>query len=65
MAILHNNELFRVEQAAAKLAVKPKTLRNWIGERRIGVHRIGRSVRIPGSEIERILAEGFTPARES
>ena len=62
--VIQNDELFRVEPAAAKLGIKPKTLRNWIGGRRIGVHRIGRAVRIPGSEIERILEAGFTPALE-
>jgi excisionase family DNA binding protein len=55
--------LNRVPQAAEKLTVSPKTLWAWIGSRKIGVHRVGRAVRISESEIERILAEGFTPAR--
>ena len=64
MSAIQNDELFRVEPAAAKLGIKAKTLRNWIGGRRIGVHRIGRAVRVPGFEINRILEQGFVPARE-
>ncbi|RXS93686.1 helix-turn-helix domain-containing protein [Silvibacterium dinghuense] len=58
----HHEELLAVEQAAVRLAIKPKTLRNWIGERRISVYRVGRCVRVAASEIERVLEEGFVPA---
>jgi excisionase family DNA binding protein len=55
-------KLNKVPEAAKKLALSEKTIWAWIGARRIGVHRIGRSVRISESEIQRILTEGFTPA---
>lgn len=57
--------LYRVAEAAAILAVRPTTLRKWIFERRIAVHRPGgHAVRIAESEIVRIQREGFTPRRE-
>lgn len=56
-------KLVRVPEAAELLALSPKTLWQWIGERRIGVVRLGRAVRIPVSEIERLMEEGTTPAR--
>jgi excisionase family DNA binding protein len=55
-------KLIKVPDAAAMLALSPKTLWQWIGERRIGVVRLGRAVRIPQSEIERLMEEGSTPA---
>ena len=56
-------KLLKVPEAADALALSPKTIWQWIGERRIGVVRLGRAVRIPQSEIERLLEKGSTPAR--
>lgn len=55
-------QLLAIETVADRLKIAPKTIRNWIGARRIAVHRIGRAVRIPESEIQRILDEGYGPA---
>lgn len=56
-------KLLKVPEAADILALSPKTVWQWIGERRIGVVRLGRAVRVPLSEIERLMEEGTTPAR--
>jgi excisionase family DNA binding protein len=56
-------KLVKVPEAAEMLALSQKTVWQWIGERRIGVIRLGRSVRVPLSEIERLIEEGTTPAR--
>jgi excisionase family DNA binding protein len=53
----------KVEKAARDLGVSVHTIRAWIAQRRIGHVRLGRSVRIPSSEIRRLLEEGFVPAR--
>jgi excisionase family DNA binding protein len=55
-------KLLKVPEAAEMLALSQKTVWQWIGERRIGVVRLGRAVRIPLLEIERLLQEGSTPA---
>jgi excisionase family DNA binding protein len=55
--------LLNVPVAAEMLALSPKTLWQWIGGHRIGVVRLGRAVRIPQSEIDRLMEEGTTPAR--
>ncbi|MFP5208671.1 MAG: helix-turn-helix domain-containing protein [Acidobacteriota bacterium] len=55
-------KLLKVPQAAEMLAMSPKTIWQWIGERRIGVVRLGRAVRVPLSEIERLMEAGTTPA---
>lgn len=57
-------KLLTVTEAATALSIRPKTCWAWIGARKIATHRIGRCVRIPATEIQRILDEGFTPALE-
>jgi len=55
--------LLKVPEAAEILSLSQKTVWQWIGERRIGVVRLGRAVRVPLSEIDRLMEEGTTPAR--
>jgi excisionase family DNA binding protein len=55
--------LNKVPEVAEKLSISEKTVWAWIGARRLAVHRIGRSVRVGDSEIQRILTEGFMPAQ--
>jgi excisionase family DNA binding protein len=56
-------KLLKVPEAAELLALSKKTVWAWIGDRRIGVVRLGRAVRVPMSEIDRLIEEGTTPAR--
>jgi excisionase family DNA binding protein len=58
-------ELVTVPITARRLGLAEKTLWAWIAARRIGVVRLGRAVRIKNSEIQRLIDEGSTPARES
>jgi excisionase family DNA binding protein len=51
-----------VNQTAEELGLSPATLRAWIRERRIGFIRLGRAVRIPASEIRRLIERGTVPA---
>ena len=61
-----HDPLCRVDPTADMLGVKPKTLRNWMSLGRISFVRVGpRAVRIPLSEINRIITEGTRPAREA
>lgn len=57
-----HQELKRVRQAAEQLTFTEKGIWNWISQGRIGVVRIGRSVRIPQSEIDRLISEGYREA---
>lgn len=49
-------------EAAVALGISVHTVRAWIAQRRIGYLKLGRSVRIPQSEIDRILRESAVPA---
>jgi excisionase family DNA binding protein len=59
------SRLLTIAEAAEELSLKPKTLRAWIAQKRVTVVRPGGwTVRIPESEIERIIAEGTVHAVE-
>ena len=57
--------MLTVKQAAERLGLRDSTLRAWIAQRRIGFVRLGRAVRIPSEEVERLIAENTIPARET
>jgi excisionase family DNA binding protein len=56
-------KLVTLKTAADELGVAVVTLRAWAAQRRISVVRLGRAVRIPYSEIERLVQRGTIPAR--
>jgi excisionase family DNA binding protein len=59
------NQLLTIDEAARAMSVRPKTVRAWIAQRRIGVVRpMGWSVRIPAAEIDRIINRDTIPALE-
>lgn len=53
-----------VAQCAAELNVSQAAVRSWIAQRRIGFVRLGRAVRVPSAEIQRLLEAGFVPAEQ-
>ena len=50
-------KLFRVGQAALELGLHPMTVRRWIKAGRIQIIQVGREMRIPRSEIERLVGQ--------
>lgn len=56
------SKLIRVPQAAERLAVRESTIRKMIFEKRLPVVRIGRTVTIPEDAIEKMVADGYSPA---
>ena len=49
------------DELAALLKVTRQAIYNWIQQGRIAAVRIGRTVRIPGDEVERLLRDGRAP----
>lgn len=58
-------KLLNVTEASQLLSLSRGCLRAWILQRRIAVIRLGRAVRIPTSEIDRLIQSGTVPARVS
>ena len=62
--------LYRVErprtvaEAAEELGLSVHTIRAWIASRRLGHLRLGRAIRIPASEIRRVIEQSTIPAIE-
>lgn len=54
-----------VKQTAQALSLSPATIRSWIAGRKLGYVRLGRAIRVPTAEVQRVLAAGAVPARES
>lgn len=55
--------MLTVHEAAERLGLADSTIRAWIVQRRIGVVRLGRAVRVPLEEIQRLIAKGTIPAK--
>jgi excisionase family DNA binding protein len=55
--------LLTIAEVAQRLNVSVYTIRAWVGQRRIDSVRLGRAVRIPATEIHRLVESGHTPAR--
>ena len=55
-------DFLSVQQFAEVLGVTVACVRRWILLRKISHTKIGRLVRVPGSEAERLTQEGFVPA---
>lgn len=58
--------LLRVKEFAEAGNFREATIRRWVLRRKITVIRLGgRAIRIPASELARLIAEGTVPARRS
>ena len=55
-------QLLSVKQFAAALGVTPACIRRWILERKIASTKLGRLVRIPTAEAQRLIDAGLRPA---
>ena len=63
VAKMSDGRMLTLAQAARLLGLQPVTLRAWAARRKIAVHRLGRAIRVPMSEVERLLEESFIPAK--
>ncbi len=59
---MKDQTLLTIEEAARALGLKPVTVRMWASARKIGRVKLGRAVRIPASEIERLIERNLIPA---
>jgi excisionase family DNA binding protein len=58
--------LLTIPEFAAALRVKPSCVRRWVSESKITFVHVGRLVRIPASEVKRIVSIGtHLAARQS
>jgi len=60
---MENAPLLSVPQLASTLGVTSACIRRWILERKITTVKLGRLIRVPASEVERLVTAGLRPAR--
>jgi excisionase family DNA binding protein len=58
----HDEALRTVAETAKRLNVKDGTVRAWAAQRRFTYVKIGRALRIPEREIDRLIAASTIPA---
>jgi len=56
-----HSSLLTIAESAALLRVKPSCIRRWIWERKIAIVHVGRLVRVPHAEVNRIVQQGTRP----
>ncbi len=56
-------KLLTVSEFAQALGVTQACCRRWLLDRKIASVKVGRLIRIPAVEVERIVQEGFRPAK--
>jgi excisionase family DNA binding protein len=56
-----SSAFLRVDEFAATLGVTQSCVRSWILKRRITTLKLGRLVRIPADELDRIVKNGLRP----
>jgi excisionase family DNA binding protein len=54
------DSLLTVDEIAGILKLNPQTVRNWIDRGYLGAIRIGRRVRVPRAEFDRLIEESYT-----
>lgn len=60
----HKQTLLTVDEAAAELGLRPKTIRQKLWRREIEYQKIGGAVRIKLAVIEQLIANSTVPALE-
>jgi excisionase family DNA binding protein len=58
-----SSALLSVPEFATALNITVACARRWILERRVATVKLGRLIRVPYSEVERLVNAGFRPAR--
>jgi excisionase family DNA binding protein len=57
-----SDQLLTISEFANALRVKDSCVRRWVGQRKVATVHVGRLLRIPRSEVDRIISQGTTPA---
>jgi excisionase family DNA binding protein len=55
--------LLSVPQVAERLGVTASCIRRWVFELKITTVKLGRLIRVPASELDRLVDAGLRPAR--
>jgi excisionase family DNA binding protein len=57
-------DLITVREAARRLGLRESTIRAWLQKKRLAKVKLGRAVRIPVTELQRLIREGHVAQEE-
>jgi len=57
--------MLKPSEVAARLGLREWTIRRWIAQGKVAHHKLGRAVRVPESEVRRLLNETLIPCRDN
>lgn len=60
-----NKKYLSVREVANLIGMAEITIRTWCASRYLTYVKLGRSVRIPIAEVDRLVSEGLVPARRA
>jgi excisionase family DNA binding protein len=63
MFTVRMDSLLTVTEVSERLNLRPSTIRVWISKSKLAHLKLGRSVRVPESEVARVIEESTVPAR--
>lgn len=63
MLTVVRDSLLTVTEVSERLNLRPSTIRMWISKSKLAHLKLGRSVRVPESEVTRVIEESTIPAR--
>lgn len=63
MTNIASDNLISAKEAAARMGLSIMTIRRWISDGKITSAKFGRAVRIPMSEIDRVIEESKVQAK--
>ena len=56
-----DEKLFTIKDVAERLRVSAACVYDWVRQHRVAYHKIVRAIRIPESEVRRLMEEGYRP----
>jgi excisionase family DNA binding protein len=59
----HLSALLKAHEFAHELNITLSCTRRWILEEKVATVKLGRLIRIPATEVDRLIDKGFRPAR--
>jgi excisionase family DNA binding protein len=63
MLTVPTDSLLTVTEVSDRLNLRPSTIRAWISKSKLAHLKLGRSVRVPESEVTRVIKESMVPAQ--
>lgn len=60
---VNDRKLLTVEQFAEIAGLRPVTIRTWAAARKIASVKLGRALRIPVTEVDRLIEKGLRPVK--